>query len=190
MKRSAFTLVEIIAVAIIIAMLMTTLHKLMSGTFSNLFKSQTKFTNLRSASIIMEYLKHDLRLAIVSSDDLPKVEPPGAQAFEFSFMMKENTEAKVTYKYADGLIERCIEGGTNRKISHAKVASFSIDLNKEKRYVGIKIAVDDENNELQRSGASLGNRVVLSAVMFPRFFKDSLDEEEKYWLEARKLGGQ
>jgi hypothetical protein len=167
------------------------LYKLFSGTFSHFFRSQTKLTNLRSASLILENLKHDLRLATVPTTPAaaPKIER-GGDSLDFSFQIKDQGYKRVTYRFDDGVIKREVEGGTNRTISRANVASFSVDegVNGTTKFLSIAIEVDAEAADLSastRSSFSKANRVVLRAIMFPRFFADSANKEEEYWARAR-----
>ena len=60
-RKRGFTLVEIVAMSIIFVLVVGTLYKIFSGTWMNFFKTQTKLTNLRAATIL---LAHWLQLPI------------------------------------------------------------------------------------------------------------------------------
>lgn len=193
-KRSGVTLIELMAIAIIVSMVLGTLHRLVSGTFSNLFKSQTKFTNLRAASIILEHLKHDVRLAVIPADDSEKhslSSSPGNLEFSFQIVDYDDgvtmSRKRVTYSYDGVFINRSVSGLADRKISQAKVSDFSIEEDKDNGMIKVLIEVDDELGEVDRSSNSLGNKVRLTAVLFPRFLSSFQDLSEEYWAKARLL---
>lgn len=193
MRRQGFTLLEILVVGFIVIFVSGTVYKLFSGTFTNFFKSQTKLTNLRAASVLLEHLKHDIRLATVPSSDATKPSIAStANSLTFRFQIQEGTKKMVVYDFKDGLVKRVAEdGSSNRMISQAKVSRFLITqkaLGKTK-YLEIAIEVDDDLDEIKRSTSSKGNKVNLNAVLFPRFFQDFTDKEEEYWARARQLAG-
>lgn len=69
MRKKAFTLVEIMVVLFAVSVIMVFLYRMMSGTSSQFLKSRTKLSNLRAASIVIERIKEDLRLAMPPSED-------------------------------------------------------------------------------------------------------------------------
>ncbi|RCK79155.1 MAG: hypothetical protein OZSIB_0269 [Candidatus Ozemobacter sibiricus] len=190
--RTGFTLIEIVVVALMVTLVSGILYKLFSGTFSNFFKSQTKLTNLRAASILLEHLKHDLRLATIPTSDAtkPKIAST-SNSLTFRFQIQDGSRKMVTYDFKDGVVQRLEEGKTNRLISQAKVSQFSISeqMLGTTKYLKVEIEVDDDLDEEKRSASSKGNKVRMSAVLFPRFFQTFADKEEEYWAKARQLAG-
>ncbi|HEY9070670.1 MAG TPA: prepilin-type N-terminal cleavage/methylation domain-containing protein [Candidatus Ozemobacteraceae bacterium] len=187
-QKRAFTLIEVMVVVIIGALVSGVLYKIMAGTFGTYFKTQTKLTNLRAGSILLEYLKTDLRLATADQPDSDISD----DEFSYKFKIrKDNTLIPVTYQYSKGTVHR-IGDTSDRIISQAKVASFSIteESNSFGKYIKINIVVDDEKDDAKRTTSSRANNVTLRAVLFPKFFKTSgqIDPAEKYWNAARSSG--
>jgi len=76
------------------------IYKIFSGTFSNYFKSQTKLTNLRAASVLLEHLKHDLRLATLptlAANTYSITSTPTSTTFRFQ--IAEKAPVMVTYAF-------------------------------------------------------------------------------------------
>ncbi len=187
-RKRAFTMVELMMVIIIGAMVSGVLYKLMAGTFGTFFKTQTKLTNLRAGSILMEYLKTDIRIATADEPDIEKSD----DELTFKFKIKKDGSIfPVTYQYSNGSVRRT---GDNRDriISQAKVASFSIveETSSFGKYLKIVIVVDDEKDETKRTVSGRQNKVTLRAALFPKFFKTTgqIDEAEMYWNAARSTG--
>lgn len=190
-NKFGFTLVEIIVVAFILALISGVAYRLMTGTFSQYFKSQSKLTNLRAASIILERLKADIRLALIPLD---ASENPVIEESKISFCITDHGKRRmVNYSFdpSTGSVERDVTGGIKRIISLVKVGDFKIsELGKDdSKLLSVSIMVDNEKDQDARSASSLGNQVELKAVMYPRFFTESLSNEEKYWNLARSSAG-
>ncbi|MDN5279559.1 MAG: hypothetical protein PWR01_3524 [Clostridiales bacterium] len=193
MKKNGFTLIEIIVVVIIIALFSGVIYKLMSGTFSQFFKSQTKLTNLRSASIILEHLKADLRLAVVPIDESEKPEivtTPGANSIKFC-INDHGVRKIVKYSYENGMVYREIKGGKRRAVSQAKVADFIVEKSDEpgNDFIAFRIIVDKDKDLETRSETNKGNKVEVKAYLYPRFVASTLSDEEKFWNLARQAAG-
>jgi len=193
MNKKAFTVVEIVFVCLIVVMLFGMIQKIFSGTFSNFFKSQTKLTNLRSASLLLEHLKYDLRLAAVPPDNSPPCTIAStADTLNFKFKIREeNLTKEVVYDFAKGIVTRTEDGKATRTISQAKVSRFDISQAEtgKSKFIKIEIEVDAEKDEIKRSASSKSNHVVLRAMLFPKFFKNFADEKEEYWNKARQISG-
>ena len=191
MNNRAFTLVEIIVVFLVVSLLSGVGYKLMTGTFSQFFKSQTKLTNLRSASLILERLKSDIRLAVIpqNTSEKPKIISVSKKC-NFSFVILSNGNRKrVTYTYENSDVFRHLEGSGKRKISHAKVSEFKVEQPEKSNdtMLAIKICVDKDKDKARRSKKDKGNLVELQAILYPRFFHKAVNDEEKYWNLARNL---
>jgi len=189
--KKAFTLIEIIVVLMIVTMVTGVAYRIMTGTFSQYSKSQSKLTNLRAASIILERIKADIRLALIPVE---ASENPVIEEKKISFcIMDQGDRRMVTYSYnsADGMVEREIAGVSKRTISLVKVGDFKIsELGEDnKKLLSISIMVDNEKGIEQRSDSSLGNQVELKAILYPRFFTETLSNEEKFWNLARNSAG-
>lgn len=189
MKRKAFTLIEVMVMLAVVSMVSTVAYRLMTGTFSQFFKSQTKLTNLRAASLILERLKADVRLALIPQKE---EENPVIEGEKLVFWFADEGERrKVTYLFKDNGVERSIEGGKTRFISMTKVSDFKVEESGEdkSRLITVKIVVDSDLEQENRTGNDKGNKIELRAVMYPRFFTESLSDEEKYWNKARQASG-
>lgn len=189
MKRKAFTLIEIMVMLAVISMVSTVAYRIMTGTFSQFFKSQTKLTNLRAASVILERLKADVRLAIIPQKD---EENPLIEGDRLVFwFLDEGEHRKVTYLFKNNDVERTVENGKTRVISMTKVSDFKVEESGENksRLITVKIIVDSDLEQENRSENAKGNKIELRAVMYPRFFPESLSDEEKYWNKARQASG-
>lgn len=187
-EKKGFTLVEIMVVCVLVALVSGVLYKMMSGTFSQMFKSQTKLTNLRAASIIIENLKKDLRLAIIpaKTSQAPSLNS-SAGSLDFSFFIKNGAVAKkVVYTYNNGIVQREFDG-KKRKINLAKVADLKIEELKDAKgnMLAVTVVVDKDKDLVKRSGSNKANKVKLQTFLFPRFFKGAITKEEKYWNLAR-----
>ncbi len=192
MKKHGFTMIEVMVVVIAVSLLSGVIYKLMSGTFSQFTKSQAKLTNLRSASVILEHLKNDLRLAVVpaSEDEKPEiVTAAGAASLKFCIIDK-NVRKIVKYSFDDGTVYRDLEG-KKRAISLAKVADFIIEKSDDpaNQFLGFRIIVDKDAELDNRSESSKGNKVEVKAYLYPRFNAAALSDEEKYWNLARQAAG-
>lgn len=190
-KKYGFTLVEIIIVAMVVSMVSGVAYKLMSGTFSQYFKSQSKLTNLRAASIILERIKADVRLALIP---IKPEENPVIEESKIAFCITDEGQRRmVTYTFdpVDGMITRDISGGLKRVISLVQVGGFKIkELGEDdSKLLSVSIMVDNEKDQEQRSDSSISNQVELKAVLYPRFFTESLSSEEKFWNLARSSAG-
>ena len=190
-KKYGFTLVEIIIVAMVVSMVSGVAYKLMSGTFSQYFKSQSKLTNLRAASIILERIKADVRLALIP---VKPEENPVIEESKIAFCITDEGQRRmVTYTFdpVDGMITRDISGGLKRVISLVQVGGFKIkELGEDdSKLLSVSIMVDNEKDQEQRSDSSINNQVELKAVLYPRFFTESLSSEEKFWNLARSSAG-
>lgn len=192
-KKSAFTMIEIMVVVILISLFSGVIYKLMSGTFSQFFKSQTKLTNLRSASIILEKLKSDLRVAVPPSreEEKPVIDTtPGATSIKFCVL--HNGERKIVkYSFKDNLVYRQLEGASNRPVSRSKVDDFIIEESEEegKEFLAFRIIVDKDKELKSRSESNKANKVEVKAYLYPRFYTSTLSDEEKYWNLARQATG-
>ncbi|MBF0546465.1 MAG: prepilin-type N-terminal cleavage/methylation domain-containing protein [Candidatus Riflebacteria bacterium] len=186
MRRSkGFTLIEIMAIAIIISILLGTLNKIFSGTFLSFFKTQTKLTNLRAACLLLEHLKHDLRLSDKVGDSKVASSP---WDFHFTTRDSKNSFKKISYEF-DGSIIKRNEDGSARVINMAKVSKFDMSTMRiaSQTCLQIIIEVDAEKDEVNRTQASKGNIITLSASLFPPFMQQGgTSKEEEYWYNARK----
>lgn len=194
-NKKAFTLAEICIVVILVTLVLGVVYKIFSGVISQLFKSSTKMTNLRAASLILERLKNDVRCAVIPADDSEK---PEIEDGKFSFLTtsdltvsdERGKRRRVTYTLDGNILNRKLEGVSDRKISSAKVRSFKVepdkDDEKERKYITILIVVDNEmESSSNRSANSLNNQVELKAVLYPRFFEQSLSDEEQSWYKYK-----
>lgn len=193
MKKSGFTLIEIMVVVVAIALFSGVIYKLMTGTFSQFFKSQTKLTNLRSASIILEHLKIDIRLAVVPTDPSENPEivtTPGATSIKFCILDKGSRKI-VKYSFEENMVYRELKGGAKRAISQAKVADFIIEKSADpgNDFLAFRIVVDKDKDLESRSETSKGNKVEVKAYLYPRFAASTLSDEEKFWNLARQAAG-
>lgn len=189
MKRKAFTLIEIMVMLAIISMVSTVAYRLMTGTFSQFFKSQTKLTNLRAASLILERLKADMRLALIPITDEEK---PKIEAGKIVFCIVDEGERRmVTYTFEDNAVKRSVAGGKTRVISMVKVSDFKVEESGEEKskLISVKIIVDSDKDLENRSESDKGNQIELKAILYPRFFVESLSDEEKFWNKARQGSG-
>ena len=200
-KRRAFTLIEILAMAAVAVMALSTIYKMFAGTWGQFHKSQTKLTNLRAASIMLEYLKHDLRLATTPSSDATKPQftqsGDNTSAFKFQILNEASARKMVSYLFDGKNVTRSEEGNSLvRNINLARVKRFKIEeegIDPKKR-LKITIEADAEKAEndpadAKRSTQSQKNKVALSAVMYPRFFQKFKDQEEEFWTKARAAEG-
>jgi Tfp pilus assembly protein PilE len=192
-RSKAFTLIEIMVVGFIFIMVSGTLYKIFSGTWANYYKSQTKLTNLRAASLLLEYLKHDIRRATIpTSTNKYKLSEPD-QDLDFEFQVSDGETAEMvhyTYNSSQGTVERAVGGKPTRSIASAKVAAFKVEVEgpEGNQLLKVTIKVDADKDEgKNRSANSAGNQVELKAILFPRFFKNYADPEEKYWNQARSV---
>lgn len=189
MKRKAFTLIEIMVILMVVTLVSTVAYQLMTGTFAQFFKSQTKLTNLRGASIILERLKADMRLALlpINASEKPVVE---ASRLRFC-ILDENQRRMVDYSFTDNAIVRNVEGGLSRNIAMVSVSDFKVTESGEdkSRMVAVTIVVDNDKDNENRTDSNKANKVELRAVMYPRFFTDTISEEEKFWNLARHGAG-
>ncbi|MBQ2592216.1 MAG: prepilin-type N-terminal cleavage/methylation domain-containing protein [Candidatus Riflebacteria bacterium] len=196
MNRKAFTLVEIMIGVVLVTVVLTVSYKLISGVLGQMFKSSTKMTNLRAASIILERIKSDVRCAVVpvGSEEEYKITND-----TFSFISTNGAVGsdrnRVTYKYSetDGTLRRqCTKqpGGTtitDRALSSAKVSSFSVTIGDNNRFITVMLEVDNERDNQYRSFNSKNNKIQLSAVLYPRFLVETLTPEEMFWHKTSQL---
>jgi type II secretory pathway pseudopilin PulG len=185
-RHSGVTLIEILAVALVLSLVIGVIYQLFQGTWLNVFKTQTKLTNLRAATILLEHLKHDMRLAVASSpyrlaSDATSVD------LEFRTTTLQGNRQQVKYRFSDGTIRR-EAGGTARDINQARVNAFSLSLHSlgTKTCLRVLIEVDAEKGELRPSESGPSNRIVLTAALFPRFLHGGATKEEEYWFHARR----
>lgn len=196
-KKIGMTIVEITIVALLVSMIAGVIYKLLSGTFSSFFKSHTKLNNTRAANLIMEYIKRDLRLATIPTDNSNKPilnKSPGNLFIKFQ--IRNPNLCFVTYEYKDKTITRIEEpldgSKISKKISQAKVSKFDIleeVVNNEYKFMKIDLEVDDEVNSSTRSKNSQMNKFTLSALILPKFYQKFTSKEEEYWAKARRLSG-
>ncbi len=188
MRKTGFTLIEIIVVFFVVALVSGVAYKLMTGTFSQFFKSQTKLTNLRGASLILERLKADMRRAVlpVKTEERPVIE-----INRLKFCIYADGQRKmVDYAFSGNTLKRIFDGGS-RNLGLVHVSDFSVTRHGEDsdQQIAIKIIVDQENDSDNRSSTSAGNKVELRAVLYPRFFVETISDEERYWNLARYGAG-
>ena len=194
-RRRAFTLVEIMMAVILVSVVLGVAYKLISGTLGQMFKSSTKMTNLRAASIILERIKSDVRCAVIPIDSDEQHEITNDTfAFTSTNGAVGNERNRVIYKYseADGTLRRqCLRNGTvitDRSLSTAKVSSFSVVLGDNNRFLTVLLEVDNERDNQYRTFNSKGNKVRLKAVLYPRFLTETLTDEEMFWHKSSRLG--
>ena len=177
----------------LVSVVMGVVYKLVSGAMGQMFKSSTKMTNLRAASIILERIKADMRCAIVPTKEEEKlVNENGILSF---WTTNDNTgkKRKVTYTYneAAGTLNRNCEiddKSNDRSISSAKVSSFSVDIGENDKYLTVTIEVDNEKDNPHRGFNSQNNKILLQAVLYPRFLTETLTDEERYWNRTSEIG--
>ena len=182
-NNRAFTLVEVIVVFLIISLLSAVAYRLMSGSFMQFFRTQTRLTNLRAASIVMERLKYDLRLAVID------VNPPVIDGNRLEFtMLHEGEHPRVRYSFSDNKIRREVEGVSNRIISSVPVEDFVVEEidEGEIKMLSISIVVDKDKELEGRTSFDMENQIRLRTVLYPRFYAESLSDEERYWNLARQ----
>ncbi len=197
-KRRAFTLTEIMIGVILVSVVLGVAYKLISATLGQMFKSSTKMTNLRAASIILERIKSDVRCAVIPVKDEEKyVIENGTFAFTSTNGSVGNERNRVIYTYSeqDGSLRRkCTkEDGTligDRALSSAKVSSFSVTLGENNRYLTVVLEVDNERDNQIRSFNSKSNKIQLKAVLYPRFLTETLTDEEMFWHKTSLVGEQ
>lgn len=182
-NKKAFTIVEIIVVCLMVSLLSAVAYRLMSGSFMQFFRTQTRLTNLRAASIVMERIKYDLRLAVVDID------PPiiNGNRLEFT-MLHGNQRPRVRYLFSDNEIRREVEGISNRIISSVPVENFVVEEidDGEIKMLSISIIVDKDKDLEVRSDFDMQNQIQLRTMLYPRFYPQSLSDAEKYWQLARQ----
>lgn len=189
MRKKAFTLIEIMVIMMVLTLVSGVAYRLMTGTFSQFFKSQTKLTNLRGASIILERLKADMRLALLPIDDGEK---PVIEESRLRFCILDDGQRRlVNYSFNNGEVKREVKLGVSRVISMVNVSDFKIAESGEgkSRLIAVTIVVDNDKDTEDRSASDKANKVELRAVMYPRFFTDTISEEEKFWNLARHGAG-
>lgn len=188
MKHKAFTLVEIMIAVVLCSLILGVVYKVFSGTFNQFFKTSNKMTNLRSASIILERLKSDVRCAVVpvNEDEEPIIENG---VFSFYTTSDAGKRKKVIYKYSGTELTREFDGST-RNVNKALVRNFTVVPSEEakgNKYITVTIAVDNEQKFDKRSTSSKANEIELQAVLYPRFYKESMTSEEKYWYKTHEI---
>ena len=191
MKRKAFTLTEIMIGVVLVTIVLGMVYKVFSGTLSQMFKTSTKMTNLRAASIILERIKSDVRCAVV-----PAGSDEDYQITNDTFSFKTTNGAvgsernRVTYKYDEqnGTLKRIVNETTERNINSAKVSSFSVVIGDNNRFITVTIEIDAEKEYQYRNSSSKNNKIILTAVLYPRFLTDTLTEEELFWHKTSQLG--
>jgi len=144
---------------------------------------------MRAASIILERLKADMRLALLPIDDS---ELPEISTARIRFcIIDEGQRRMVTYQFADDAVSRNVEGGINRNINKAAVKDFKVEESGEgsSRMLSVTISVDKDKDQEDRSESDKSNQVELRAVLYPRFFTDTISDEEKFWNLARSGAG-
>lgn len=192
-RKAGFTLIEVLAMATLFVMVSGILYKLFSGTWSNFYKSQAKLTNLRAASLLLEHVKHDIRMsAIPSADPNSKVEvSPTGEDLKFQVTDGINVKTiRYTFDAPTGQVIRTENETDARTISMVKVSEFSVTIEGEgtpNKHLKAVIKVDADKDDKNRTQASKGNQVELSAILFPKFFQDFADPAEKYWNNARSV---
>jgi prepilin-type N-terminal cleavage/methylation domain-containing protein len=195
-KRRAFTLVEIMIGVVLVSVVLGVMYKLISGTLGQMFKSSTKMTNLRAASIILERIKSDVRCAVIPVTTEEQYEITNDTfAFTSTNGAVGNERNRVTYKYseADGTLKRQCkkENGTvinDRALSLAKVSSFSVVIGENSRFLTVSLEVDNERDNQYRTFNSKGNKIQLKAVLYPRFLTETLTDEELFWHKTSQIG--
>lgn len=188
-RNRAFTIVEVIVMMLIMSMLSAVAYRLMTGTFAQFFKSQTKLTNLRAGTIILERLKSDIRMALIPANDSEKPVITGA-SLKFP-MAHEGNRRMVSYSFADNHVTREIIGVSSRVISSEKLADFKVVQGGDENnpMLEITISVDRDHDLEGRFENSKANLVELKAVLFPKFYTETLSDEQKYWNNARQKAG-
>ena len=197
--KKAFTLLEITIVILIVSIILSILYQIFMGTFSQMFKVSTKMTNLRAASIILEKFKSDARCAMVNqpyeatpnsidskkSDYVEDIEKTESLTFWTTNEGKEEGK-EVKYTYDGKELKRHFDDRT-REISKAMVTNFKVVASgtEHHKFITVEITVDNEGERQNRSNNSKGNEVKLKAFLYPRFFEESLNEEEKNWYNGR-----
>lgn len=191
MKRKAFTLVEITVISVLLILIFGVVYELFSGTLSQFFKNTSKMTNLRAASLILERLKSDVRCAVIPMTESEKAIIEDKRFAFYTTSDGSPIKKQVVYTYDNSVLKREM-AGKSRSISAAGVSEFSVRIstpeedNGKCKFIFIKIVVDNEMNSSHRSNNSKGNKVELSAVLYPRFFEEALTDEERFWYKTRE----
>ena len=188
MKRKAFTLTEIMIGVILVTAVLGVCYKLISGTLGQMFKTSTKMTNLRAASIILERIKNDMRCSVVPVNEEEQFKNENGVVTFYSTNDSSGNRNKVTYTYneRDGSLKReC--SGKDRALSSAKVSSFSVIIADNNRYLTVSIEVDNEKDNQYRSFNSKNNKIQLQAVLYPRFLTETLTQEELFWHKTSQI---
>jgi len=157
-------------------------------------------TNLRSANLILEQLKRDLRMAVPGTDSLVSMPQGGGTAHASSSLIfkafdRSGQPRQVTYAVKDRVLSREVEGETSRKISRAPVLSFEVGLEPAgpnggalpagtKQGMRVRIQVDETPEGLKTKEVNRTNAVELATLMYPPFFDSSVSYEEKCWYAA------
>jgi len=96
-----------------------------------------------------------------------------------------------TFNSSEGKVIREVAGGSNRVISLVKVDDFKVSEvgEEDRKLLSIAVVVDNEKDQEIRTETSLANQVELKAVLYPRFFTETLSDEEKFWNLARTSAG-
>lgn len=197
MKRKAFTLVEIMIAVLISSIILGMLYQVFSGTLSSFMKSTNKITNLRAASMILYRLKNDVRcaVAVAANNDRPELKYI-IEDKKFSFITTSNTKVaganegskRVTYTWTGNELKREVEGASAKSINKALIKDFSVTQSEGsdgRKFITVKIVIDNEQKYEKRSKSSKANQIELSAVLYPRFFSESLTEEEVFWYNTK-----
>lgn len=187
-RKRAFTLTEIIIVVVISSVILAIMYRIISGTMQQMFKSSTKMTNLRAASIILERIKNDVRCSVIPKNNDDYV----INETEFSFYTVSSGKTdpqKVTYKYdptkGDLTRQYDAEDMGAKILNKAKVKSFSVVPSSDKKYITVTIVTDNEMEKEIRTASSKANLASLTAVLYPRFFPESITDEERFWNYAQ-----
>ena len=192
-NRKAFTLVEIIIGTVLVTIVLGVCYRVISGTIGQMFKSSNKMTNLRAASLILERIKNDMRCAVVpvTEEEEFKNENGVISFYSTNDSSGKRNLVKYTYDEEKGTLKRyCASNDKERNIGSAKVSSFSVVIGDNNRYLIVNIEVDNERDSQYRSFNSKNNKIELKAVLYPRFLKDTLTEEERYWHNTTQLGNE
>ena len=204
-NKLAFSLAEILIVIVICSFMMTAVYRMFSHGFSFFTKGQAKLSNLRTASVIIEQLKSDIRSTVlIPHNDDYEFELVDNKHCKFPIENKNNKlEQMVEYIYDpdSGYVTRKLDGIDKilNKGVKIKDMKFTISEQGDKStpfIINITVDKDIEIENEKRSSSNKSNIIELKTILYPKFysknaamrakFEKNMTEEAKFWRNARK----